>query len=437
MGRAFVSLKNIDVIYNQGEGSKEVYALKNITLDIFPHEYIIFFGPSGCGKSTLLNVIAGLETIAKGKVMVGGKELSALNDEDLATYHRHQIGFIFQAYNLVPSLSVLENIALPQMFEGSSVLQWQKKAGALADRFEIFEQIHKLPSQLSGGQQQRVGIARALINNPAIILADEPTGNLDSKNTAHVFDILRKLNVREKKTILLVTHAPDFLGEADRIFYMKDGKIIDEIKNKNKTSFKQAGEEDIQKTFPWKRLLKDKYVPTSIKSKKLSEFILKVPEERKIARMEALIEKRLQSIIGPMEFVTKLDTSYYRGGAGLDKRVAERMSIMVEHVMVNAHIINQIQDMSEDKVSPVVREIAKNILEAVKITLAESRKTAFEILVKSRLQNKISPWEVKKILDISVNKGGFGLRKQTAEKTVHYLELVILIASQSTSLATV
>ena len=128
MGRAFVSLKNIDVIYNQGEGSKEVYALKNITLDIFPHEYIIFFGPSGCGKSTLLNVIAGLETIAKGKVMVGGKELSALNDEDLATYHRHQIGFIFQAYNLVPSLSVIENIALPQMFEGSSVSQWQKKA---------------------------------------------------------------------------------------------------------------------------------------------------------------------------------------------------------------------------------------------------------------------------------------------------------------------
>ncbi len=437
MSRAFVSLKNIDVIYNQGEANKEVYALKNITLEIFPHEYIIFFGPSGCGKSTLLNVIAGLENIAKGKVSVGGKELSALNDEDLATYHRHQIGFIFQAYNLIPSLSVFENIALPQMFEGASVSQWRKKAAALAERFEIFEQLYKLPSQLSGGQQQRVGIARALINNPAIILADEPTGNLDSKNTVHVFDILRKLNVREKKTILLVTHAPDFLGEADRIFYMKDGKIIDEIKNKNKRSFKQGDDEDIQKTFPWKRLLKDKYVPTSIKSKKLSEFILKVPEERKMARLEALIEKRLQSIIGPMEFVTKLDKSYYKGGAGLDKRVAERIGIMLEHVMVNAHIINQVQDMPEDKVSRVVQEIAKNILDAVKMTLAESRKTAFEMLVKNRLQNKISPWEVKKILDISVNKGGFGLRKQTAEKIVHYLELVILIASQSPPHATV
>ena len=430
MNKALISLKNVDVVYNQGETSKEVFALKNITLDIFPHEYIIFFGPSGCGKSTLLNVIAGLERIAKGKAIVGGKELSSLSDEDLSTYHRHQIGFIFQAYNLVPSLSVYENIALPQMFEGSSSRQWGRKALELAERFEIFEQVNKLPSQLSGGQQQRVGIARALINNPSIILADEPSGNLDSKNTVHVFDILRRLNVREKKTILLVTHAPDFLGEADRIFYIKDGRIIDEVKNKNKKKFEQ-GVEDVQKTFPWKRLLKDKYVSTSMKSKRLSEFILKVPEERKMGRLETLIEKRLQSIIGPMEFVTSLDKSYYKGGAGLDKRVAERIGIMVEHVMVNASTINKIQDASEEAVQQVVHDIAGHLIEAVRVSFPANRLTAFEMLVKNRLQNKISPWEVKKMLDISVNKGGLGLRKQTAIKIVNYLELIILIASQS------
>ncbi|HCE86847.1 MAG: hypothetical protein UW39_C0004G0009 [Parcubacteria group bacterium GW2011_GWC2_44_17] len=431
-----IKIENVNVVYNAGEGAKEMGALSDITIDIYPKEYVVFFGPSGCGKSTLLNVVAGLERVASGRVLVAGRDLTTLKDEEIAMYHRHEVGFIFQAYNLIGTLSVVENIALPQMFDGKSRREWLKSAYTMAERFEISEHAKKLPQELSGGQQQRVGIARALINNPAIVLADEPTGNLDSKNVRRVLDIFQDLNLKEGKTLILVTHSPEMLGEADRIVYLKDGKIIDEVQNKERKLLKPKTEEEKKlassdSAFPWKRFLRDAYVPASVKSEKLAEFVLGVPSEEKVARMEGLIEKRLQGILNSQDFVAALDRSYYRGGSGLDKRRAKHLGEYTEHVLKVARVIRRISSFSEEEQVNVITILSDNLLQTLRLSLNEDQKELLRNLLKDRFANRIGPNEVKKVLDASLKKGGLGLRRQTAVRVMEYIELAILIASKT------
>lgn len=439
-----IKIENVNVIYNAGEGAKEVGALIDISIEIFPKEYVIFFGPSGCGKSTLLNVVAGLERVASGRVLVAGRDLTTLTDEEIATYHRHEIGFIFQAYNLIGTLSVAENIALPQMFEGLSSRAWHRNAIQITERFGISEHAKKLPQELSGGQQQRVGISRALINNPAIVLADEPTGNLDSKNVRRVLDIFQDLNLKEGKTIILVTHSPDMLGEADRIIYLKDGKIVDEVQNKERRLLKPKTEEEkklvaegaiepasTDSVFPWKRFLRDAYVPPSVKSEKLAEFVLGVPPEEKIARMEGLIEKRLQGIMNSEDFVAALDRSYFRGGAGLDKRRARRFGEYTEHVLKVAGVIRKIGTFPEEEQQKIIAVLSENLLETLRLPLNEDQQKLLQNLLKDRFANRIGPNEIKKVLDAPEKKGGLGLRRQRAERVMEYIELTILIASKA------
>lgn len=433
-----IKVDKVNVIYNEGEGSQEVHALTDISIEIFPKEYVVFFGPSGCGKSTLMNVIAGLERVSSGTVVVAGRDLNDLTDEELAMYHRHELGFIFQAYNLISTLSVVENIGLPQMFDGLPKSEWHKNAYKMAERFSIQEHAKKLPQELSGGQQQRVGISRALVNNPAILLADEPTGNLDSKNVRNVLDIFQGLNLEEHKTLVLVTHSSDYLGEADRIIYLKDGKIIDEMRNKHRHLFKveekktQKGEEfDESHVVPWKRFLKDAFIPPSLKSEKLTEFILHIPEENKMERVEMLIEKRLEGIITKDELAKQLDVSYYRGGAGLDSRVARRWSAMVEHVILNASAINTLASFPEDKAAELLLALRENIEALFRLKFTDKQRAFLEGVMHDRLKNIIGPLQVKKQLNMPVKKEGMGLRRQTALKLMNYLELIILISARA------
>lgn len=438
MPEPIIKLSNVNVIYNEGEGAREVKALYDINIEINPGEYVIFFGPSGCGKSTLMNVVAGLERVATGEVFVAGKDLRSFSDEQMAMYHRHQVGFIFQAYNLISTLSVLENIALPQFFDGVSKANWSKDAYSLAERFGIEEHIKKLPQELSGGQQQRVGVARSLINNPAILLADEPTGNLDSKSARNVLDIFQGLNLEEGKTLLFVTHAPDYLGEADRIFYLKDGKIVDEVRNKQRRLTKTEaealkGDEAAlsEHVFPWKRFLKDAFVPPSVKSEKLTEFILDVPREDTLSRIESLVEKRLQGVISTDELMALLDKSYFRGGAGLDKRLAMRIGAVVDHVMNTSSAITNFGDLTDEKKETALFELIKHISSVVNVTLTNQQHDLFKEALKERLLNKIGPSQVKLKADNPIKKGGMGLNRKTAIKVMQYVELIILIAVRS------
>ncbi|MFA5927044.1 MAG: ABC transporter ATP-binding protein [Patescibacteria group bacterium] len=209
-----------------GQGETLVQVLKGIDLEIYSGEYIIFFGPSGCGKSTLLNCIAGLEVPTKGKVVVRGQDISKLSKKELADYRNKKIGMIFQQFNVLKSFSVINNVALPQVFAGVPKGRRMKRAQHLLSMFGLEKIAKRLPTEISGGQQQRVAIARSLANNPWILIVDEPTGNLDSKASEEVMGLLEQLNKKSKRTIIMVTHNPEQLKYAHRIFYLKDGQIV-------------------------------------------------------------------------------------------------------------------------------------------------------------------------------------------------------------------
>jgi putative ABC transport system ATP-binding protein len=228
MEKSIIRLDNVWKVYTMG--AVEVPALRGLNLDIKSGEFVSVMGPSGSGKSTAMNMIGCLDIPSKGHVFLDGKDISRLSESDLAQIRGKKIGFIFQQFNLIPTLTALENVMLPMTFQGIPLAVRRKKAEDLLKLVELEARMNHKPSEMSGGQQQRVAIARALSNDPDVILADEPTGNLDSHSGTNVMDFLKKLNKEQKKTIVMVTHDEDVAHHACRIEYLKDGQIIKTIK---------------------------------------------------------------------------------------------------------------------------------------------------------------------------------------------------------------
>ena len=211
-----------------GSGETEVKALNDVSFRVNRGEFVAIVGASGSGKSTLLHLLGGLDRPTSGKVFVGGTDLYAMNESQLAVFRRRQIGLIYQFYNLIPVLNVLENITLPLLLDGRKVNHQQ--LAEILDTLSLQNRLKHLPNQLSGGQQQRVSIGRALINNPALVLADEPTGNLDSKNSAEILELLKMSNRKYDQTLLIITHDEDIALQADRVMVIEDGRLIkDEV----------------------------------------------------------------------------------------------------------------------------------------------------------------------------------------------------------------
>ena len=221
-------ISNLTKIYEMGE--EKVVALDKVSLEVPEGDYVAIMGPSGSGKSTLLNILGCLDKPTSGNYQIGGESVEEMNDEDLSALRAKSIGFIFQSYNLIPYLNVLENISLPASYEKESNLD-DKKARELATIVGLGDRTTHLPLQLSGGQQQRVGIARSLANDPAFVLADEPTGNLDSKTTSEILELLDEFNQRGK-TVILVTHEEEVAARACRIIRMKDGQIVSDERSR-------------------------------------------------------------------------------------------------------------------------------------------------------------------------------------------------------------
>jgi putative ABC transport system ATP-binding protein len=218
-----IKLTNVWKTYQMGE--VEFAALKGINLDIYEGEFLVVLGPSGSGKSTLMNLIGCLDLPSKGKVFLDSKDISGLDESDLARIRGQMIGFIFQSFNLIPTLNTQENVLLPLEFQEEDSRKARKKVDYLLEIVGLSDKKQNLPSQLSGGQRQRVAIARSLAVNPPIILADEPTGNLDSKTGDYILDFLDDLKKKEGKTIIIVTHDLNIVKYATRIVYLRDGEI--------------------------------------------------------------------------------------------------------------------------------------------------------------------------------------------------------------------
>lgn len=213
--------QNLSKIYSIG--SREVKALDDVSIEIQRGEFVSIVGESGSGKSTLLNLLGGLDKQSNGKVIVDEEDLGTLNDEKLTIFRRRKIGFVFQNYNLVPNLSVFENIILPTKLDNKEVDEMF--LNEIINSLGIEEKMNYLPNNLSGGEQQRIAIARALLSKPAIILADEPTGNLDSKTSLEVVSLLKRLNIKFTQTIVMITHNEELAQLSDRIIHIKDGKV--------------------------------------------------------------------------------------------------------------------------------------------------------------------------------------------------------------------
>jgi len=228
MAQGIIHLENVEKSYFMGK--QELQVLKGITLDIFKNEYVALMGPSGSGKSTLMNIIGCLDTCSAGTYILNGKDVSQMDDNALAEVRNKEIGFVFQQFNLLPRLTALENVALPLVYAGVGKKQRNEKAMHVMEMVSLTDRSHHKPNELSGGQCQRVAIARALVNDPSIILADEPTGNLDSKTSYEIMDIFDDI-FSKGNTIITVTHEEDIANHARRIVRLRDGVIESDRKN--------------------------------------------------------------------------------------------------------------------------------------------------------------------------------------------------------------
>lgn len=235
-----IELQNVSKIYQMG--TEKVVALNNINLTIKPGEFCCLLGTSGSGKSTLLHLMAGLEKPTKGQIRIKDKRVETMTEKQLTGFRQKYIGFVFQSFNLLPTLTALENVELPLVFKGIPRSKRKKEAAAMLQAVGLGNRLHHKPSQMSGGQQQRVGIARAFITNPEIIFADEPTGNLDSRTTREIMNLICSIARKNKQTVVLVTHDIELAEYADKIIHIRDGSIEKIEMNTNKVGGAQSAE---------------------------------------------------------------------------------------------------------------------------------------------------------------------------------------------------
>jgi putative ABC transport system ATP-binding protein len=232
-----IVLDQVQKVYRMGD--LETHALRGISLDIFPGEFVAIMGTSGSGKSTTMNILGCLDRPSSGRYVLDGQDVSQLSKDELADIRCRRIGFVFQGFNLLPRTSAIENVELPMLYAGVGTAERVSRAVEALTLVGLADRLNNMPNQLSGGQQQRVAIARSLVNNPSIILADEPTGNLDSRTSVEIMDVFQRLNRERGITIAVVTHEPDIAEYADRVVVFKDGRIRRDSRNESPRSARE------------------------------------------------------------------------------------------------------------------------------------------------------------------------------------------------------
>ncbi|MBI5798870.1 MAG: ABC transporter ATP-binding protein [Candidatus Yonathbacteria bacterium] len=424
MSTPLIKLENINYYYNRGKPS-EVHALKNVNLEIERGGYAAFFGPSGCGKTTLTYIIGGIETenLEEGHVLINGRDLRGLSKKELAVYRQIGVGIIFQQFNLLPSLTVLDNVALPMAFLGINVDRRRKEAMKLLDRFGMTAKADRFPSELSGGQQQRVSIARALANNPPLIIADEPLGNLDSENANLALEFLKELNEKDGRTIIMVTHESWSLRDARTIFYLKDGEVIrKEQPEKKKVAQKALSRHLYHNLFP-------DVTPERLMARSLSYMLMRGFSGEEIKRFEMFLAKRLTGEIDTPTFIDFLDSPFKEGGVGLWKQRAQKIAITAEDIVEKRRTIEDIyEELQKDPETPLYEEVAKIrswLLEEYSGILSDIQVVRFDEAVEDRFRNIITPENFRHVLELPRSQFGVGLATGTVRAVSERLETIL------------
>lgn len=424
-----IKIKNLSVIYFKGK-ENEVRALQNINLEIYPGEFVIFFGPSGCGKSTLMYSIAGLENGIDGDIYIDGQNLAEMKPKESEEYHQSKIGMVFQAYYLIDSLSVIKNVMLPQMAIGKPLSERKPKAEELLKHFGVHAQKDKLPQELSGGQQQRVAICRALINDPDIIFADEPVGNLDSKSAEDVMNLLSKLNHEQKKTVILVTHDSRHLDLADRVFYLKDGqhqetKINKKAYRPQQRFVPQKGDLDmLQKTYGSLSNMEDNVALEYYKAKNIAMEILVGLSMDEVEGIQERIDQLLSSGSGNYNAILQyLDKNSRQGGLDMDVRRAKKLAAKFGQLSEIIHTFNQTKNDPEAQADSLKDYLYQEFEVKIKSVKADQM---IKKAIMLRMDNKIDRAKFFEILDRPIRKDGAGLDVRVAHKLARRMELLML-----------
>lgn len=440
--KPIIDIKNLNVTYFRGRPN-EIRALEDISLDIYPGEFVIFFGPSGCGKSTLLYAISGLETNITGNIFIDEKNIAKMKNKEIEHFHQKKIGMIFQAYYLIHSLNVLKNVILPQMALNVSKKDREKKALELLDHFGVKEQIDKLPNELSGGQRQRVAICRALVNEPDILLADEPVGNLDSKSAEEVMNLLKDLNKKRQKTVVLVTHNPAHLNMAHRVFYLKDGRLMKIQVNKAINEQLKKEEETVTPISKELDMLAKSFSSITgeagnllipFKAKEIVSEVLSGMTLEELASIEKKVENLLVTgVKGHMKsLIDYLDKPMEEGGLGMDKRTAEKIAEKTGNIIEEIKTLErqeyEMQKAREERFpEKEILEIRHYLFDLFDYQAEDVASLAvIDEAIRERLRNEVSRKQFQKKLDRPLKKEGAGMDKRIAKKMAKSLELLIL-----------
>ena len=337
---------------------------------------------------------------------------------------------IFQAYNLIPTLSVMDNVALPQIFINTKRKEREEKIMLLLEKLEIKDQWKKIPSELSGGQQQRIGIARAIINDPELILADEPVGNLDSQSANNVMQIISELNRSEGKTVLLVTHDQENIVWGTHIIHMKDGRIVKE-EWKNQTGFSKEVKSDLEKNksdidkiiekFRGITKRKTNFILDPLKANAITKSMLIPYEEKQLKIIEESVRLTLTGVYDIKKFFETMDKAIEDGGAGLDERIAKKFSLELNNLIgISKRVFGD--SSNREKSLAIIEHLIKN--RDIQIKGEKIEKVA--VLIEKRIEEKISYVDLQKNLDLSENLGGVGLDRRTVMKILREIELILI-----------
>jgi len=426
-----IKIENVNLWYDKGKPI-EVHALKDINIGIEKGDYAAFFGPSGCGKTSMLYAISGIDRFQEGKVLINDRDISGLTNQELAIFRQTGIGIVFQQFNLVPSLNVLKNVALPMLFVGISSKKAEIEAAKLIERLGLSKFAARYPYELSGGQQQRVGIARALANNPPIIIADEPLGNLDSVSAKIVLEFLKELNEKDGRTVIMVTHEAWSLRDVKTIFHMKDGQVT-EVEKIGKGNVAQSLSkqlfEQLSSVPGGAAAATEENKVERLSARVLANFLLRGYSMDEIRRFESFVNDRFDNKIDKKEFRKLANKPFKEGGVGLWKKKAERVADYLESILDKRkdieHIYNTIEKNPEISILDEVQGIRNWLLEGYTGKLDPAQMVAFDQVISDRIRNFVSPDKIVSILDLSSNKFGVGLSFRAAQLMAEKLELIL------------
>lgn len=410
----------------------ETLALKNINLEVAQGQYVVFFGPSGCGKTTLIYLIAGITTekAGTGLIEVNGKDVLQLSKDELAVFRQTGIGIIFQQFNLIPSLTVVDNVALPMTFIGIPQEKRREEAHKILARLGMDQFADRYPSALSGGQQQRVGIARALANNPPIIIADEPLGNLDSENAEHVLKFLKELQEKDGRTIIMVTHEAWSVRDADKIIYLKDGTVVKFSESPKKDKDVIPPEFPLTSSDLYRELYPD-LTSTELMVKALSNLLLRGFSADEIKRFEFFLGERLAGKIDAITFEKFLDRSYKDEGVGLWKQRAIKLAALTEDLITEKQRLTDIYAaLEKDPEAPLTKEVellSQWVLKDYRGAMPDQKKQRLEEAVMGRLRGNTTAEDFRTTVNLAFSEGGVGLPFRTTQRISERLESALAL----------